>query len=58
MKIEYIFAVSAGYTFGDHLAFALSFDSFFAMPMVVGKLVSGISAVILSAIVYRKSTEK
>ena len=51
-------AVSAGYTFGDHLAFALAFDSAFAMPMVVGKLVSGISAVILSAIVYRKSTEK
>ena len=51
-------AVSAGYTFGDHLAFALAFDSAFAMPMVVGKLISGVSAVILSAIVYRKSTER
>ena len=49
------FAVSAGYAFGDHLAFALAFDGAFAMPMVVGKLISGIAAIVLANLIMRKS---
>lgn len=52
------FAVSAGYVFGDQLAFALSYDGAFALPMVVGKLVSAVTAVVLAAIVYRKTLEQ
>ena len=52
------FAVSAGYAFGDHLAFTLSYDGVFAMPMVVGKLISGVSAIALAAIVCRKEMKK
>lgn len=47
------FAVSAGYVFGDHLAFVLSFDRSFALPMVIGKLVGGVVAVVLAIFVTR-----
>ncbi|MBQ2696487.1 MAG: ethanolamine utilization protein EutH [Clostridia bacterium] len=49
------FSVSAAYAFGDHLAFVLSFDRAFAMPMVLGKLLSGVLAAVLAAIVYKRS---
>ncbi len=52
------FGVSAGYVFGDHLAFVLSFDRAFAFPMVVGKLLSGILALVLSEIIYRRIAKK
>ena len=48
------FAVSAGYVFGDHLAFVLSFDRNFALPMVVGKLIGGVMAVVLAIFVTRE----
>lgn len=47
------FAVSAGYVFGDHLAFVLSFDRGFALPMVIGKLVGGVVAVVLAIFVTK-----
>ncbi len=49
------FGVSAAYAFGDHLAFVLSFDRAFALPMVVGKLLSGVFAVMLAGAVYERS---
>lgn len=51
------FAVSAAYVFGDHLAFALSFDSSFALPMIVGKLIGGFSALIIAHFVSKKKLE-
>ena len=48
------FAVSAGYVFGDHLAFVLSFDRNFALPMVVGKLIGGVVAVVLAIFVTKE----
>lgn len=51
------FAVSAGFVLGDHLAFALSFDSAFALPMVLGKLISGITAVLLAQLLFKKQTQ-
>ena len=56
--INVAFAVSAGYTIGDHLAFTLAFDSQFTAPMVVAKLVSGITAVLLAALLCKKQPEK
>ena len=53
------FAVSAGYVFGDHLAFVLSFDRTFALPMVAGKLIGGVMAVVLAIVICgRKSSKK
>ena len=52
------FAVSAGGVFGGHLAFTMAFDSRYVVPMVVGKLVSGICAVILALLIYKGKTEE
>lgn len=51
------FAVSAAYVLGDHLAFALSFDSSFALPMIVGKATGGITALVLAHFVCKKEKE-
>ncbi len=48
------FAVSAAFTFAGHLAFTMAFDSSFIVPVIAGKLVSGVLAVILSAIISKK----
>ncbi len=48
------FAVSAGFVFGDHLAFVLSYDRTFAMPMVVGKLIGGVAAILLAWIITKR----
>ena len=52
--INVAFAVSAGYAIGDHLAFSLAFDSRFAAPMIVAKLISGITAALLAALLCRE----
>ena len=48
------FAVSAAFTFGGHLAFTMAFDSRYVMPMMVGKLISGVCALALALLVYRE----
>lgn len=47
------FAVSAAFTFADHLAFTVAFDSSYLLPMIVGKLTAGILAVIVAALIYK-----
>ena len=42
-------AVSAAFTFAGHLAFTMAFDSAYIPAMILGKLVSGVCAVILAA---------
>ena len=48
------FAVSGAFTFGSHLAFTMAFDSNYILPMIVGKLISGICAVILASLIYKE----
>ncbi len=48
------FAVSAGYALGDHLAFVLSFDRTYALPMVAGKVVGGIVALGLAILICNR----
>ena len=43
--INIAFAVSAAFVFGDHLGFTAGFAPEMIGPMIVGKLVGGISAV-------------
>lgn len=52
------FAVSAAFVFGGHLAFTMAFDSSYVTPMIVGKLVSGICAVILALLLYKDNSPK
>ncbi len=47
------FAVSAAFVFGGHLALTMTFDSSYILPMIVGKIVSGIAAVALAAVLYK-----
>ena len=47
------FAVSASFVFVDHLAFTLSFDAKYVPAMIVGKLISGISSLILASILLK-----
>lgn len=50
------FAVSASFVFGDHLGFAASFSPRYLVPVIVGKLAGGISAVALALALTRNKT--
>ena len=52
------FAVSASFVFGSHLAFTMAFDRSYVTPMIVGKLISGVCAVILALFVYNCKASK
>ena len=45
------FAVSVAFVFGDHLGFMAGYAPDMIMPMVIGKLVGGFTALILAAII-------
>ena len=48
------FAVSAAFVFGSHLALTMAFDSSYVAPMIIGKLVSGVCALVLVLLVYKE----
>ena len=52
------FAVSAAFVFGGHLAFTMAFDSTYVFPVIVGKLVSGVLALLLANIIFAKTDKK
>ena len=49
------FAVSASFVFGGHLAFTMAYDGNYILPMIVGKLISGISALVLAFLICKKN---
>ena len=51
------FTVSAAFVFGDHLAFTLSYNDEHIIPVIVGKLVAGITALVLASILYKKTNK-
>ena len=51
------FAVSAAFVFGGHLAFTMAFDSSYVLPMIVGKLISGVCAVALALLLYKNDKQ-
>lgn len=52
------FAVSGAFLLADHLAYTLSFNAEYLPAVIVGKLISGILAVILATIIYKKNVKK
>lgn len=56
------FSVSGAFTFGAHLAFTMAFDKSYIVPVIIGKLIAGVFAVLLAAIIYKikngEETEK
>lgn len=55
--VNMAFAVSAAFVLGDHLAYTASFMPGAVLPMIVGKLCAGISAVIVAFLLTRKKLE-
>ncbi|MDO4608372.1 MAG: ethanolamine utilization protein EutH [Clostridia bacterium] len=47
------FAISAAFVLADHLAFTMAFDDRYILPLIVGKITSGIMALALANIVYK-----
>ncbi|SFA98977.1 ethanolamine utilization protein EutH [Clostridium frigidicarnis] len=56
--INVAFAVSAAFVFGDHLGFTAGFNSDMILPMIVAKLVGGITAVIVAIFIANKTLGK
>lgn len=56
--INVAFAVSAAFVFGDHLGFTAGFDSAMILPMIAGKLVGGVTAVVVAMFLTRKEAER
>lgn len=52
------FAVSGAFVFGSHLAFTMAFDSSYLAPMIVGKLLSGVCAVLLATVLFKEKTNE
>lgn len=52
------FAVSAAFVFGDHLGFTAGFDATMIFPMIVGKLVGGITAILVAMFIANKTLGK
>lgn len=48
------FAVSAAFVFGDHLAFTLSYNGEYIVAVIVGKLVAGITALVVASVLVKK----
>ena len=52
------FAVSAAFVFGDHLGFTAGYYSDMIFPMIIGKLVGGITAVIVAIWIAKNTLQK
>lgn len=48
------FAVSAAFVFGDHLAFTLSYNGAHIIAVIVGKLIAGITAIVVASVLVKK----
>lgn len=55
--INLAFAVSAAFVFGDHLAFTLSYNSQHIVAVIVGKLVAGVTAIIVASFISKKASK-
>lgn len=55
--INVAFAVSAGFVFGDHLGFVAGVAKDMIFPMIVGKLVGGITAIFVAIFISKKMIE-
>ena len=56
--INVAFAVSAAFVFGDHLGFTAGFDETMIFPMIIGKLVGGVTAVAVAMFLTRKEKRR
>ncbi len=48
------FAVSAGFTFAGHLGFTLAYNGAYVIPVIVGKLISGLCALMAAMLLTKR----
>ena len=48
------FLVSAAFTLGSHLAFTMAFDAGYVLPMILAKLLSGVTSIPLALLIYKR----
>ena len=48
------FLVSAAFMLGGHLAFTMAYDTAYILPMVVAKIVAGLSSLVVALFVYKR----
>lgn len=51
------FAVSGAFVLGDQLAFTLAFEPSYLLPMLIAKIISGLSAIIFAIIIFKKTAK-
>ena len=49
------FSVSGAFVLGSHLAFTMAFDASYVLPVILGKLVSGVLALAVANIIFKKT---
>ena len=52
------FAMAGAFTFAGHLAYTMARDADYILPMIVGKLISGICAVVVAVFIYKRVGNK
>ena len=52
------FAVSGAFTFAGHLAFTMAFDANYIFPVIIGKLVAGVLAVLAAMLLFGRNSEQ
>ena len=58
LVINAAFGATAAYVFGGHLSFTMIYDAGYAAPMIVGKLVAGVFALIFALLIYKDNDER
>lgn len=60
MLVNSAFAVSGAFTFCSHMAFTIAFPGGedYLLPMIVGKLISGVAALVMAFLLYRTLMKK
>ena len=56
--INVAFAVSAAFVFGDHLGFTGGVNKSMIFPMIVGKLVGGITAIVVAKLLFARKKKQ
>ena len=52
------FIVSASFVLADHLAFTIAFNSNYLLPMIIGKMISGITGVLVAHFIFKINKNK
>lgn len=52
------FSVSGAFTFAGHLAFTMAFDANYIPSVIVGKLIAGVTAIAVAALLFRRSAAR